>query len=84
MSLEWLVAGIGECGASSEGKGEGVDLWISTGGVRDRRARLRIGGACGRGDGTPPDKEFSLGDMGTCVTKKSRGSSYTPGRRLVF
>ena len=23
--------------------------------------------------GTPPDKDFPLGDMGTCVTKKSRG-----------
>jgi hypothetical protein len=24
---------------------------------------------------TPPDKEFFLGDMGTCLTKKSWGSS---------
>ena len=25
---------------------------------------------------TPPDKEFSLGDMGTCVTKKNRGGVF--------
>ena len=37
-------------------------------------------------EGTPLDKEFSLGDMGTCVVGNSRGAFvgvYTPGSRVL-